>query len=650
MVEEPDGHDDDRQVQGLHRVGMEIAKVVDSELRRAGWLVTDVRLQPSHLDDLLPVLLRQAEQTRITVKGSQRAQLPRRIAWLRDQVARRACLRVGWGQVDWGTFHDWVDWRLCWGSKNAMSRPLVGVVSSHLGRQLDPRAPWFRVLRTTIMHLVETDQSALCAAGNTTEPYLIRAAEQFGLSVVRVATPPVSLTVATWLDQLSQCSDENRADRVQTIYVSPPLTARLDPEQAMVNSPSPSLPRSDPHCEQSDTLKSGPLRDRLVFVMANRIHIIQLRERGRLADLVRRRLKDPAWPSFTTQITLEPKLTASSLVQEYLSMGAIGWLGRSPAMQQHTSTLECHVEKKAARDVGQPGIHSSHTIPMNRSTSFTPATVAVSTDRTRPESASDPFGNRKSSLDTDREQASDSELAFDRVSASLKVPILGEPASIESPDAEPAREASDRSWLPELIQSGVYLIHCTRAAPGPWPDQSWDAYRDQLLLGDSDAIRSALLTLTRIIRQRRLLASDQAIRGGFHVVAFTETPIDQLRKLHQYRSHRGRWDFEPYGVCIDRRWLSGRGARPVLYGELSDWDHLPPEQRPFFQRSQSSTRRKSQVLDWTREREWRHLGDLAIDQLPADAGAVFVSHADEVAAVQAISPWPVFILPLTTEA
>ncbi len=308
MVEEPDRHDD-RQVQGLHRVGMKITQVVENELRRAGWLVTDVRLQPSHLADLLPVLLRQAEQTRMTVKGSQRTQLPQRIAWLREQVARRACLRVGWGQVDWGTFYDWVDWRLCWGSKDAMSRPLVGVVSSHLGRQLDPRAPWFRVLRTAIMHLVETDQSALCAAGTTTEPYLIRAADRFGLSVVRVATPPVSLTVATWLDQLSQCGDENRVDRVQSIHVSPPLPARLDPEQGMVNSPSPSLPRSVPPCQQSAALKSGPLRDRLVFVMANRIHIIQLRERGRLADLVRRRLKDPAWPSQTNGIVTRARVS-----------------------------------------------------------------------------------------------------------------------------------------------------------------------------------------------------------------------------------------------------------------------------------------------------------------------------------------------------
>ena len=57
------------------------------------------------------------------------------------------------------------------------------------------------------------------------------------------------------------------------------------------------------------------------------------------------------------------------------------------------------------------------------------------------------------------------------------------------------------------------LTHTTRSCPGPWPDESFDAYADSLLESRLDADHSPLSALRRIIRQRRLVASGRTIRG-----------------------------------------------------------------------------------------------------------------------------------------
>ena len=191
-----------------------------------------------------------------------------------------------------------------------------------------------------------------------------------------------------------------------------------------------------------------------------------------------------------------------------------------------------------------------------------------------------------------------------------------------------------------------FLSHTTRSCPGPWPTQSLNEYLDSLLDDSTDADHSALATLTRIVRLRHLRASSRFIRGGFQVVCLTQTPLVELPRLRQFRIHRTKWDFEPFGLCIHRAWLQERGARPVIYGDEAKWDQLAEADRPFYQfvnRTDQDDERH--IIDWTVEQEWRHVGDLDLQTLPRESAYVFVPNFEAARAISRISPWPVTLWP-----
>jgi len=162
-------------------------------------------------------------------------------------------------------------------------------------------------------------------------------------------------------------------------------------------------------------------------------------------------------------------------------------------------------------------------------------------------------------------------------------------------------------------------------------------------LDRAGADHSALAALWRIARSGRLLASSEFVRGETPVVSWTAVPLSELGTLRTYRSHLGRWDFEPYGICIRREWLEGRGARPVQYGDDPLWDALPADDRPFFQKRESHTA-SGKRIDWTVEQEWRHVGDMELGELPADAALLFVPSEAEARQLAAASPWPIVVL------
>lgn len=185
----------------------------------------------------------------------------------------------------------------------------------------------------------------------------------------------------------------------------------------------------------------------------------------------------------------------------------------------------------------------------------------------------------------------------------------------------------------------AYLTHCTRGIHGAWPNQSEEEYLDELILGQPARDRSSLAALMRIVRMERLLGSGSGIRGASTVVSFTSAPFNELVNMRAYRPHRGRWDFEPYGISIDRDLLAKRGARPVIYGEERVWESLPRSERPFFQKAGT----QNQSIDWRIEQEWRLLGDLNLADIPADKAVVFVPSRCEADHLAQVSRWPVII-------
>ncbi len=203
----------------------------------------------------------------------------------------------------------------------------------------------------------------------------------------------------------------------------------------------------------------------------------------------------------------------------------------------------------------------------------------------------------------------------------------------------PALGLSPPILTPQQLPVNEYLTHWTRARPGPWPGQTQAEYYDGFILG-TEPKHTALATLARIAASRRLLASGDAIRGSTPVVCFTALPLPALPQMRVFRAHRGRWDGEPYGLCLRRAWLEQRGARPVHYGDVSLWEQLDAAEQPFFQCQATA----SQAIDWSREQEWRHLGDLALDELTADDAMLFVPTHAEALQLAPYSAWPIVVL------
>ena len=206
--------------------------------------------------------------------------------------------------------------------------------------------------------------------------------------------------------------------------------------------------------------------------------------------------------------------------------------------------------------------------------------------------------------------------------------------------------ADDSSTVPNAISESTplsrpeeWLLHWTRPAAGPWPDQEMRAFEDELILGCQSSDRSALATLLRIVNEKRLWASSEAIRGAFPVVSFTEVALNEFRGRRTYRKHRRRFDFEPWGIAIRRDALTVAGAQPVTYGDDETWLALADDQRPFFQNINAGD-------GWTRcEREWRVRGHVALDKLPATAVAVFCETAEAREIIMKQTDWPVFVVP-----
>ena len=209
---------------------------------------------------------------------------------------------------------------------------------------------------------------------------------------------------------------------------------------------------------------------------------------------------------------------------------------------------------------------------------------------------------------------------------------------------ESQRETGTLETCPTLPwPEGDYLVHWTRRRDGPWPDQREADFIDDLLLSREATSHSAFAALSRIVQQRRLIASAAGIRGDAAVVSFSAHPLHELRQQRTFRAHRGRWDCEGYGLCVRREWLQLRGARPVIYGADAQWMTLPNSDRPFFQLKTTRSRGGAKTIDWSQEAEWRVPQDVDLSEASRDDLLLFVPTPAEAQQLAAISPWPVHV-------
>lgn len=235
------------------------------------------------------------------------------------------------------------------------------------------------------------------------------------------------------------------------------------------------------------------------------------------------------------------------------------------------------------------------------------------------------------SSDADHKLATDRNTRTERVTGDS-------PAALSLTDRAMAEDA----LIEELIRSEAaseWLLHWTRAPRGEWAGESQDDYLMDAVLSDSSHPRTAFGTLQRIVTERVIRTTSGNTRVSADVVCLSAMPLVKLAAQRTFRQHRGRWDFERYGIGVRRAPVCALGGRPVIYGDESVWQSLPQGEQPWFQPRQSGASKTS--IDWTIESEWRLTSELGLDRLSADDVFVFCATDDEAEELRSTCEWRV---------
>jgi hypothetical protein len=108
----------------------------------------------------------------------------------------------------------------------------------------------------------------------------------------------------------------------------------------------------------------------------------------------------------------------------------------------------------------------------------------------------------------------------------------------------------------------------------------------------------AMASFNSIVKEKRLVAGNRNIRGGYKCVCFSEAPVLVLSQMvNQSR-------YAPLGVMINKTSLFKAGGRPVIYQPESEYEALPETLRYRHVRYEPES-----GTDYTWEREWRLRSD-----------------------------------------
>ncbi|MEM7783374.1 MAG: hypothetical protein AAF623_08490 [Planctomycetota bacterium] len=209
------------------------------------------------------------------------------------------------------------------------------------------------------------------------------------------------------------------------------------------------------------------------------------------------------------------------------------------------------------------------------------------------------------------------------------------------PQPKPNLVPSKRQRLTrDQINPNDYLIHWTRRCHGHWPDQLENDYLDDLIFNRPRSWHDALSTLCRITASKKLIASPHLMRDKLPMICFSEIPLFELQKHRRFRTHMARWDANPYGIAIKKKWLQKEGAKPVIYGNEITFNRLSDSDRPFYQPATN----RSGNLDWSSEREWRLAGSLDLSKVPIEDAFLFVAKDQDAEILEGLTNFPIHVM------
>lgn len=482
----------------------------------------------------------------------------------------------------------WIGDRLFYFPSGIPRGSRVSIVSSRLSQRLDLETRWLDLLRTVTLHCDMSSDFIVVSEGSTGAHAISRAATLFARPLLRfqvadLADNATEDLLFKWLDQYASVSGGLSSSESESIASQPsPLSdVRAYPATVTRIQVSPALV-GPPHGSRHgfEDLNSVPLNDRILFASASRICVLSSRFGGNIRKLLQIHLNDNERRSTPVLIASD----SNGKFAQHMSLLPPGWI---PWLVL-------------------PDLNNTESVPESG--------VSV---------------NDEPHDDTDNNTVI---TQSDRGEVSI-VKHQGDNAVKRTVKRKTENESNP------LTQPEDWLLHWTRAGTGPWPEEPLNDYLDKLLLQAEDADHSALSTLFRIIRSQRLIASSRGIRGGYSVVAFTEVPLSEFRRRRKFRSHHRRFDFEPWGIALNRQRLSSMGARPVTYGNDQDWQQLSDTDRPYFQKS---TVGRSNCVE---EREWRHFGDVQLGSFLPDCLWIFANDDESCRLIRKQCPWPAIRVP-----
>ena len=474
--------------------------------------------------------------------------------------------------------------RVVFAPKGQPKLPRVGIVSSRLKRQTALEQVWLAALRDACLQTKNAGQALLAVEGTVADRFVRRCGELFEIPTVAVRTGEAHDEIDGWFKQsLRDFAETAQPANVFPIYVSPPLGTDSTENENLPSSPF-------------DDAPDVPQRDRILVEWSDQVVALALRAGGNCEWLLRDRLS--ATSPASVQLCGGEQLISPRLSDELRGLGA---------------TLLGSFQTWVAADVSGKALAAGSA--KGPAASALPLTSSRTCYQTKPRFEPCPL------LDVAVDEPQASSLAMGST--------LDRAAS----------DAARKSLLADAATPGMFLTHWTRGLEAVALKDLGDEQLDEWLRQPKTLDRSAFASLRCFVQERCLRGSRTGQRGVVRAVCFSAVPLTELMKHRTYRVHRTRWDCEPYGLCVRRDALQKLGARPVVYGDESDFASLPVEDRAWFQARFSQL--KSQTIDWSDEQEWRLPGDLDLSLLSPSDAFVFVKTNAEVAQIEPHCDWPV---------
>lgn len=139
--------------------------------------------------------------------------------------------------------------------------------------------------------------------------------------------------------------------------------------------------------------------------------------------------------------------------------------------------------------------------------------------------------------------------------------------------------------------------------------------RESDLHGDVEGV------LLKILCEKRLAASDPRVGlicGGQNAVCFQDIPLYSICQNVFYEQKKREENsyyklrYRALGLMFDKSYAFSKGARPVVYDKTEDAKAYLPSNE-WWRIVNLNLDNSNQIVDWTHEREWRHLGDFSFE-------------------------------------